>query len=144
MEVPMTRIAVVPAAILVALSLAACASTGEGGTRSSADIITEQEIARATASNAYELIRNLRPRWLSTRGQGTLGTVERPGVDGPVTEMATTSIMVYLDGLRLGSVAALENVSTRDLTFAERLTVGEATRRFGGGHPHGAIVLTTK
>jgi hypothetical protein len=140
----MSRTAIVSAATILALSVAACASTGENGTRSSADTITEQEIAGSTATNAYQLIQNLRPRWLQDRGQQSLRTATRQGIDGPVEEMATASIIVYLDGLRLGSAPALRDVSVRDLASAERLSAAEATQRFGGGHPHGAILLTTK
>jgi hypothetical protein len=128
-----------------ALTATACASTGEprsgsGGT----NVISAEEIAGTTATNAYELIQNLRPRWLHDRGQQTLGTVQREGMDGPVAVMATTGIVVYLDGTRMGAVSTLREIPTRDLRSARRLSSGEATQRFGGGHPHGAIILATR
>jgi hypothetical protein len=140
----MTRRVLLTAAA-AALLVTACASSGEtrSGTRST-NMITAEEIAGSPATNAYELIQNLRPRWLHDRGQQTLGTVQRDGMDGPVAVMATTGIIVYLDGTRMGAVASLREVPTRDLRSAQRLNSGEATQRFGGGHPHGAILLTTR
>jgi hypothetical protein len=145
MEASMTRSVIFATGVVSALLVAACASTGEprAGARDM-NVITAEEIAASNATTAHDLIRNLRPRWLHDRGQQSLGTVQRQGIDGPVAEMATTGIVVYVDGSRMGAVAVLRDISARDLTSAQRLSAGEATQRFGGGHPHGAILLTTR
>jgi hypothetical protein len=136
-------------AALVATGLAllvttACASTGEPRSSTNSTIISEAEVSASAASNAYDLVQNLRPRWLSTRGQQTLGTVSRSSPTGPVAEMARTSLIVYVDGARMGTVDHLRSVSTRDIRTLERLNAGQATQRFGGDHPNGAILITTR
>lgn len=136
-------------AALVAVGFAllvttACASTGEPRSSSNRSIITEAEVSASAASNAYDLVQSLRPRWLTTRGQQTLTTVQRQTADGDVEEMARTSLVVYLDGARMGNVDHLRNVSTRDIRSLERLSAGQATQRFGTDHPHGAILISTR
>jgi hypothetical protein len=116
----------------VVLTALACASAGEVGQRPSGTFIAEREIANSTAANAFELIQNLRPRWLHDRGQETFGLGGQ------------SMIVVYLDGTRMGGLDSLRQISARDLATAERLNTGEATRRWGTNHPRGAIVLTTK
>jgi hypothetical protein len=140
----MFRRTALAAGLALGVLAAACASTGEPRSGVSATVITHDEIAASTTNNAYDLIRSLRPRWLHDRGQQTLGTTTRQTATGPVTEMTTTGIIVYVDGTRMGSAGTLREISTRDLRSAERLSAGEATRRFGGGHTHGAILLTTR
>lgn len=139
----MSRSALVTAGLALALT-AACASTGEQRSSSSTTIITEAEVSGSTASNAYDLVQNLRPRWLNTRGQQSLGTVSRATPSGPVAEMARTSIVIYVDGSRMGELEQLRSISTRDIAQIRRLSAGEATQRFGGDHPHGAILVTTR
>jgi hypothetical protein len=114
----------------VGLLLSACATVGDA--RVSATHISVEEIQGSTAATAYELIQNLRPRWLHDRGQETFGLGTQ------------AMIVVYLDGHRMGGPESLTGISARDLRSAERLTTGEATRRWGGNHPRGAIVLSTK
>jgi hypothetical protein len=114
-----------------ALLLSACVTAGDAE-RISATFISQAEIEGSPAATAFELIQNLRPRWLNERGQETFGLGSQP------------MIVVYLDGHRMGGPESLIAISARDLGSAERLTVGEATRRWGGNHPRGAIVLNTK
>lgn len=128
------------------LVAAACASTGETRSGASSSVITQEEIADSHASNAHDLIQSLRPRWLNIRGQSTLGTTtSRSPVDGAdVTTMVRQDIPVYLDGTRIGGIDTLRNLSTRELARMQRLSAGEATQRFGSGHPNGAILITSR
>jgi hypothetical protein len=64
----MIRWTALTAAIAVGCLAAACASTGDPRTPPSGTVITQQEIAGSLAPDAFELIRNLRPRWLHDRG----------------------------------------------------------------------------
>lgn len=116
----------------MAVFLTACASTGEQRSGTHPRLISEQEVEASLTANAYELIQNLRPRWLHDRGPISFGLGSESG------------IVVYVDGVRLGFVDMLREVSTRDVVSAERLSSGEATQRFGGGHPHGAILVSTR
>jgi hypothetical protein len=131
MEACMSHRAVLTVAIALVLGTAACASSGER-TASRGMFIAQDEIAASSAANAYELIQSLRPRWLSHRGPETFGMGGR------------ATIIIYVDGSRLGGLETLNQVSTRDLASAERLNSHDATRRWGMNHPRGAIVLTTK
>lgn len=120
---------------LFALALAACAS-GAAGTKSSTDrpsrnVILEDEIAEVQASNAYELIRRLRPHFLQVSGPSTI-------------RGATEDIVVYLDGVLYGGLASLRNLSAQGIIRIERLSGSQATTRFGTGHTLGAILITTR
>ena len=110
------------------------------------DILTEEEIRESNTANAYELVSTLRNQWLVVRGlhshteaaqghgEGFQLTIQ-PGAD---------KIIVYLDDVRLGGVAAMKNVSSELLTAARFLDAREATYRFGSGHTNGAIVLSSR
>jgi hypothetical protein len=120
------------AGFLVAFMVTACASSGREGPSPRGSLITQEEITASPTNNAYELIQNLRPRWLHDRGPDTFGLG------------STAGIMVYVDGIRMGMADSLHQISVRDLKSAQRLSSGEATQRFGVGHPHGAILLLTR
>jgi hypothetical protein len=142
MESIMFRIASLPAGLALFL-VAACASTGEQRSVMGASVITEDEITASSASNVYELVQSLRPRWLNLRGQGSLRTTSTTSPSGEVSG-AMTTIMVYVDGIRRGELRELESIPTRGVSTVRRLSAGEATTRFGPDHPHGAILVTTR
>jgi hypothetical protein len=79
--------------------------------------------------NAYELVRNLRPRWIGTRGADTL--IGRAG-----------EVQVYVDGVRLGSVDLLRNVPTSAINRLEWVDPVSAAGRWGFGHNHGVIAVS--
>jgi hypothetical protein len=140
----MFRTAALAAALALFLLATACASTGEPRTGAGSSVITQEEIAASHANNAHDLIQSLRPRWLSVRGQSTLGTTTRTGIDGAdVRVMVEQDIPVYLDGTRIGGVDTLRSLSIRGVARMQRLSTGEATQRFGTGHPNGAILITS-
>jgi hypothetical protein len=129
--------------IALGLGLTGCATAGDGRSSRDTAVITAEEISATDATNAYDLVQRLRPRWLQTRGQQGLQTATGTTATGPVTGMQMTGVVVYLDGSPLGAVEALRQVSTRDLARLQRLSAADATQRFGTGHPHGAIIVTT-
>jgi hypothetical protein len=108
--------------------------------------IEREEIAASGAVDAYELVRSLRKEWLIPRGvnsfresaRGSAGfgqpTVVVPGAD---------HILVYLDNARLGGTQNLSDVSLQTLDRVEFIPGAEATMRWGTGHAHGVILLTT-
>lgn len=127
----MTRRLVLAAGLTLVTLTLACASTGERS-GSNPNVITEAELAQVPTGTAFEVIQNLRPRWVRDRGPQSFGLGSQAG------------IMVYIDGARIGKLDALHGVQARHLASAQWLSAGEATRRFGMGHPDGAILLTTK
>lgn len=92
------------------------------------NVITAEEIRAASATNAYDLVRALRPTWLIKRG--------------PQSVSQESDIMVYLDRTRLGEAPALREIPAAQLSFLEFLDPAAANFRFGAGHPYGAIVLS--
>lgn len=117
------------------LSIAACggrantASTPEP--RGRRDLITADEIRRSSASSAYDLVSNLRPQWLTSRGPDS---ITRP----------STEVQVVLDGVRAGGIEVLRSLSPEgmvSLQFVDGLT---ASTRWGLGFGAGAIVISTR
>ena len=82
--------------------------------------------------SAYDLIRQLRPEYLRSRGMTSLRAT--------VPSTAT----VYLDGVKYGDLNSLKLISADQLTRVEYLNGSEATTRYGTDHVGGAILITTK
>ena len=111
--------------------IAGCASTGgsgsSGGSRTS---LTAEDLRTETAQTLEDAIRQLRPQWLQTRG---------------VTSMNNQGdIVVYQDGNRMGGREVLRGIPVTVVESVRFLSAGEATTRYGTGHAHGAIVVTTR
>ena len=136
-------------AIIPVLALA-CAT---GGTRSSAtaardrDVITMEDIKRAGASTAYDLVRSLRPNWLNVRGEHSFR--ETPRVTGTGTGSNVQVVpgidvlIIYLDNARFGGVETLRQIPVASLTSLQYFDAKTATYKWGPGHTHGAILVST-
>lgn len=143
-----------PLALLLAASLGAlgaCASggsssggssSGDAGTsttrtvgapdgRRSGDVLTQDEIERASVSTAYDAVQRLRPVWLRTRGRGSV-------------QSSAQYAVVYLDGAQIGGPEALRRIGASDVRSIRFLRAGDATTRYGTGHEGGAILVETK
>ncbi|HEU0054224.1 MAG TPA: hypothetical protein VFQ39_13650, partial [Longimicrobium sp.] len=82
-------------ALLLLSAAAACGPSGGSPTpRRNANLITHEEVQGSYFTNAYDIVQNLRPSWL-TRRNGL-----PPGTEFPV----------YLDEQRVGSLNALRQV----------------------------------
>ncbi len=114
--------------------------------RADRNVLTTEEIQAASVTDAYDLILNLRKDWLITRGTNSWAETTRGeiGTGAPPTlTPGRSQIIVYLNGARIGGVDSLRDVNARLLTRAEFLDGRRATQRFGSGHAHGAILLST-
>ena len=100
--------------------------------RGAANLILGEELAGSSAENALQAIRLLRPSMLRARG----GSVGSP--------TGTANIVVYQDGVKTGGPSSLESVPTISVREIRFINAGDATIRFGTGHPMGAILVTTK
>lgn len=118
-------------AALFVLQLAVGVSAAEAQGRRSRNLITAEEIAKASAADAYDLIRELRPAWFSSRGV----------VSG---DAYAGGIVIYLDGIKQNSVDDLKAIAVERIKEARFYNASDATTRFGTGHPSGAIEITTK
>lgn len=121
--------------LLIALLLSTgCASGGtSSGGSSERNRITSEQLARVTASNAYEAIRQLQPQWLDSRG-----------VISSAPNATPTYATVYQDGSRVGDLEYLRTVNINVLAEIRYLPPGEASTRFGMGHDRGVIELISK
>lgn len=122
--------------VALALVLGSCA-TGGAGSRGSGNRLTADEIAEGTALTAYEAVQYARPQWLRPRSLRAGSTPAMGGSDraGPV---------VYLDGVRVGTVDELRRLRADVVAVIEYLSPSDATNRFGTNHDTGAILVTTR
>ena len=117
------------------LTVAACAGAGKRSPdaarpRTRTDLITPVEIQSAQWASAYDLVNNLRPQWLRSRGPDTIRG--RPG-----------EVQVVLDGVRLGGVGALRSLPASGISFLQFYDGITAAARWGAGFGNGAIYITT-
>lgn len=126
----MRRIMIVVAAFL---TIGACAGAkSRRAAPPDRNMITADEIDRANASNAYEIVERLRPAFLRTRGAESL---QNPTPPTPI---------IYLDGMRYGTLQTLASVPAIGIVSIQYLNAIDATQRFGFGNEGGAILITTK
>jgi len=120
--------------ILIFLFAAAIACAPPSGTRTARDVnvITRQELEAAVAQNAYDVIQNLRPSYLRTRGTQSLDPTVR------------TQAWVYLDGQRYGDIATLRSMTVDAIEEIRYLNPSLATTKYGVNHTAGAIEVTTR
>ncbi|HEX6307823.1 MAG TPA: hypothetical protein VFZ69_06520 [Longimicrobiales bacterium] len=108
--------------------------------------IERDEIVSSGAVDAYQMVRSLRKEWLIPRGLNSFreSAQGRADFDVPLQVVpGADHILVYLDNARLGGTQYLEEVATESLARAEWIEPAEATFRWGTGHAHGVILLTT-
>jgi hypothetical protein len=125
-----------PALISLVILLSGCAGTAAGGAGDrDANRITRQEILDANAANLWEVVNNLRPRWLQVTNM--------PSMSG-----GSAQILVYRDNVRLAGPDALRGMNpelAQEIRWLDRM---EASSRFprsgGGGEVAGAIVVITR
>lgn len=110
------------------IGFAGCASGsggGGGGSRSSSNRLVAADMANQQELDLYQAIRQLRGRWLTSRGRGT----PKVHVDG---------------GARQGGVQELQNIRVSEVQEVEFMGAADATLRFGTGYEAGAILVTTR
>jgi hypothetical protein len=119
--------------VILLLVTAACASSGtqrRTSARRDTRSLSAEEIRSSSASNLYDVIRSHRPEWLIKRGQTSIN------LEG--------DIVVYVDNVALGGPESLKSIDVQSVQFVRFLNASEAQMRFGVGHMHGAIVVTTR
>ena len=95
------------------------------------NLIVMEEFQRTSATNVYDAIQQLRPQWLAGVRLRSPAELEQLGVRG--------TIVVYLGGVRYGSLESLRELSLLTVTEIRFLDAREATSRYGTGHTAGAI-----
>jgi hypothetical protein len=109
--------------------MAGCAAGSAGSVnRPDRSVITRAEIEASNQTNAYDLVRAVRPHWV--RPRGVTSVRQEP------------MIPVYMDGLRLGDQPqALAEVSILDIEEIRYYDGGQAQFKFGLGNVQGAIEI---
>ena len=92
-------------------------------------MLLEEEIRGAQVATAYQIVARLRPEWLQRRGRAS------------VRDPTAGAVVVYLNGMRQGSVTALDAIVAETVLEMEYLNGQEATTRFGTGHGGGVIIV---
>ena len=123
-------------AVFALLTLfAGCASSGGGARGYTANRITREEILEAKASNLWDVVNTLRPRWLQA-------------IDNPSFSGGQGSILVYRDNVQLGGPEALRTMNpeiAQELRWMdEREAAGAFSRAGVSGRILGAIVIVTR
>jgi hypothetical protein len=120
--------------VLVSAFAMACASTktDEEGRRT--DVLTREEILGAEASNLYDVIQRLRPRWLQVRSTRSLNM--------------ETEIAVLQNDMYLGPAESLREMAP-ELAYEIRYLEGARAATaipglMSGRHIEGAIIVSTR
>jgi hypothetical protein len=94
--------------------------------------LEEIQVARVGGWTAWDLISQLRPEFLRSRGASSLRST------APVTAV------VYVDDLRFGELDSLRTMSADQINRIVYVNAADATTRYGTDHLGGAILITTK
>ncbi len=125
-----------------------CAGAGAAGDARSQSrtTITLEEIEGGRYANAYDMVQGLRPEWLRPRGALSIGEAARGTGAGAQLNVqpGQEQLLVYLEQARLGGPESLRQIDPRNLSSATFLDQSAATYRFGPGHLHGVILLTSR
>lgn len=121
------------AVILIAILIAGCAgrSSGERPVRDR-NLITAEEIAEINVSTAYEVVRQLRPEYLRSRG---VTSIRDSSAEQPV---------VYVSGMRLGGLDQLNAIPATDVESIRYINATDATTRWGTNHTGGVIDVAVR
>jgi hypothetical protein len=115
-------------------SLSACSSQRPVPARGpNPQLITEDEVVASAATTAFELIRNLRPSFLSYRGETSLDRrTSRPYPN------------VYVDDQPFGAISILQSIPASDISTVRLYRSWEAMTKFGTGNAGGVIAISTR
>ena len=94
------------------------------------NLITAAEIEGQSPTNAYDLIRRLRPRWIRLSAGDYSAHRDQ--------------VWVYLDGTRLGQLSELGRISSESIGEIRFVPGDEAVQRWGWGYSAGAILITSR
>jgi hypothetical protein len=96
-------------------------------------LITEDEVVASLATTAYELIRALRPSFLSYRGETSFDRrTSRPYPN------------VYVDDQVFGTITILQSIPVADVSTVRLYRSSEAVTKFGTGNAGGVIAIVTR
>ena len=116
---------------LIVVALAACATTNSKTTYIPHNLIQLEQIRHQPATDAYDLIRALRPRWLQSRRH-------RSNYFNKTAPFAT----VYVNDSRHGDIDSLRDIPAEQIKEIRFINSNEAAIRFGPNFSGGAILIS--
>ena len=119
-------------AFVLAISLAGCVHSTRAAEPHDSAVITRDDIERTDAVTALDVVRRLRPQYLTSRGQSSL-----------LLDPQTTPI-VFLDAQPLGAISQLDQVRAADLEEIHFYNGPQAVQKFGARYGGGVIQLISR
>jgi hypothetical protein len=120
--------------ILGTVAALGCASsggaTGETASRNS-NVILREEIAATNMGNMADVIQQLRPQYLRSRGQTSIN-------------LPADQIAVYMDNVHMGTTSVLSTIGAGGVIRVEFVRGAETGFKFGLDHQAGVIHIITK
>ncbi len=128
----------------LSFAFAGCGAPGQFAPPSSGggspDEISREEIASLPDGDAYQIIQQLRPRWVRTRVTGTFGSVAAAGDGGDGAIYA----VVFVDDMRFGEIDSLRQIRSPEIERIEYINARDATTLYGTGYMAGVIRVRTR
>lgn len=97
---------------LILVATGACASAGTQSSSGSSDKLSKAQILESQTSSAYDAVSRLRPNWLRPAGMTISG----------MNSGGAPSVLVYVDGQRMGGVDVLRTITTAQVMSMEFLS----------------------
>ena len=121
------------AAIFIAMACGSAPTPVVVGAPGHRDMLFAAEIesSKTPGMSVYDLVSHLRPEYLRSRGANSLRNMTPP------------TAVVYLDGVKYGSLDAMRSISADVVSQIQYLTASDATTRFVTDHTAGAILIST-
>ncbi len=114
--------------LLGCVLLAACATAPAGSTtRPDGRVLTREQLVETNATSVYIAVQHLQPGWLTSRGPRS------------ITDTSPSVASVFVNGSQVGDVTYLHQVRPDAVDEIRYYEAGEASARFGMGHPGGVI-----
>ena len=115
-----------------------CATARSNTPVTDPDLITQDQIVRSKATNAYDLIATISPKMFTAHGAATTR-----GDQPPTPGRQALPVLVYIDNVKVGPVDELKTLGKVDVKEIRYLSPRAATDRWGEGHAGGVIFVTT-
>lgn len=119
--------------LLIVVAFTACATTNSKTIHNRHDVIKIEQIREQLASNAYDLIRKLKPQWLRSRGHRSIHF-------NKTAPYAT----VYVNDSKHGDIDSLSSIPAEHIKEIRFMNAGEAASRFGLNHSSRRLRVTVR
>jgi hypothetical protein len=121
-------------AVLVPSLLIACTPPRSGAYESDkSQVITEDEVEKSRAVNAFDVIQKLHANFLTSRGESSLSKTK-----------SSRYPTVYVDEQEFGSVSSLRSIPSSQISLIRFYHAWEAVTKYGPDKTGGVIAITTR